>query len=316
MYRIYIIGLFLLQTLLSAQEKKPLVLRWQEKKVAKHVHTFTTHDSLIETTEASIHVHYSNDGHKPYLLLLHGMGVDGQTNWYKQIKSLSKHYNLIIPDLIYFGKSKAKKEDFSVEFQARQMHEVLVKLGIQQDVHVMGFSYGGLTAAVYNELYPSKNGKLILIDAPVKFYSTQLANDLAKLAGVDSMKNIIVPQNLKEFSALEKAVLSRKMPISKKQKLKIIRYYFVPTLSIRLNQLNYLQQEEKRYQNYTYNLEKTVTLLIWGAKDGVVPLSVGEELHRAFPQSTQLVVYKKAKHDVHFRYAKKLNKTVLEFLKN
>jgi pimeloyl-ACP methyl ester carboxylesterase len=305
-----------LNFLLSAQERVPKAFRMQEKKVTKRIHKYVHHDTLIETSGAYIHLNYSNNPQKPYLLLLHGMGVDGRTNWYSQLKQLSKHYNLIVPDLIYFGGSKSKKKDYSVEFQAEQIHEMLEKLVIESTVHVMGFSYGGLTAAVYNELYPNKKSKLILIDAPVKFYSTPMADSMANLCGVKSMSNIIVPQNLNDFAALEKAVLSRKFPISKKMKLKFISHYITPTLQIRQNQINYLKTEEKTYQNYTYHLESTKTLLIWGAKDGVVPLSVGEALNKAYPTTTQLLVFKKAKHDVHFRYSKKLNTAVLEFLEN
>jgi pimeloyl-ACP methyl ester carboxylesterase len=288
----------------------------QKKNVSKRIHKYIQHDTLLETSQAFIHVNYSNTANKPYLLLLHGMGVDAKTNWYSQIKQLSKNYNLIVPDLIYFGGSKSKKEDYSVEFQAEQMHEMLEKLGIKTTVHVMGFSYGGLTAAVYNELYPNKNCKLILIDAPVKFYSTPMADSMANLCGVKSMSNIIVPQNLNDFAALEKAVLSRKFPISKKMKLKFISHYITPTFQIRQNQIKYLKTEEKTYQNYTYHLESTKTLLIWGAKDGVVPLLVAEALKKAYPATTELLVFKKAKHDAHFRYSKKLNTSVLEFLKN
>lgn len=51
-----------------------------------------------------------------------------------------------------------------------------------------------------------------------------------------------------------------------------------------------------------------------GAKDGVIPLNVGEALNEAFPSTTKLVVFPKAKHDAHFRNAKKLNKTVISFI--
>jgi pimeloyl-ACP methyl ester carboxylesterase len=244
------------------------------------------------------------------------MGIDGRTNWYKQIITLSKHYNLIIPDLIYFGKSKSKNENYSVEFQAEQIHEMLVKLEIKGSIHVMGFSYGGLTAAVYNELFPDKNSKLILIDAPVKFYSTPMADSMALLCGVKSMSNIIVPQNLADYAALEKAVLSKKIPISNKMKLKFISYYITPTAKVRQNQIYHLKNDEKSYQNYSYNLQSTKTLLIWGAKDGVVPMIVGESINKAYPNTTELILFAKAKHDAHFRYSKKLNKSVLEFLMN
>ena len=55
-------------------------------------------------------------------------------------------------------------------------------------------------------------------------------------------------------------------------------------------------------------------MLIWGAKDGVIPVSVGIKLHNAFPNTTQLIIYPNAKHDAHFSETKKLNRAIVNFL--
>jgi pimeloyl-ACP methyl ester carboxylesterase len=298
----------------NAQNKVPFLFRKQDQKTTKHIHKHVRYDTLIETSGAFIHVYYSNESNKPYLLLLQGMGVDAKTNWYKQIAYLSRHYNLILPDLIYFGKSTSKEKNYSVEFQAEQVHESLKLLGISGKINVMGFSYGGLTAAIYNQFYSSEVTKLIIIDGPVKFFSGKMADSLALVSGAPSMTNIIVPKNADDFRAMQKAVISKKFPVSVKLKRKVMEHYFIPTLKIRQLQLNYLIEHETVYQNYNYKLEDSSTLLIWGAKDGVVPLSVGEKLHQRFPNTTQLLVFKKAKHDTHFRYSRKLNKAVVKFL--
>ena len=44
-------------------------------------------------------------------------------------------------------------------------------------------------------------------------------------------------------------------------------------------------------------------------------ISVGDNLHKNFPSTTQLFIFKKAKHDVHFRFSKQLNKKIINFLK-
>lgn len=301
---------------LSAQTKTPRIFKVQERVVNKKIHKYLRHDTLIETSKAFIHIHYSGNPGKPYLLLFHGMGVDAKTNWYKQVAYLSRYYNLLMPDLIYFGKSTAKENNYSVEFQAEQIHEALQKIVPSQKVNVMGFSYGGLVTAMYNQLYSAEINKLVIIDGPVKFFSIEMADSLARLAGVSSMTSIIVPQSLSDFSAMQKAVLSKRFPATRKLKLKLIHHYFSPTLQSRQLQLAYLSSHQNIYQNYTYNLDKTPTLLMWGAKDGVVPVYVGEKLHSNFPATTKLIVFKKAKHDAHFRCSKKLNKEVVRFLIN
>lgn len=308
--------LILLSSSIISQDKVPAIFRWQDKYAKKNIHKFIKHDTLIKTSQATIHIHYNNTPNKPYLLLLHGMGANARTNWSSQVGTLSKHFNLIVPDLIYFGESTSESGDYSVDFQAMQIHEAIKRLGIKDSINVMGFSYGGLTAAMYNQIFQSNIIKLIIIDGPVKFYSGEMADSLAKVVGVKTMKNVIVPTTIEEFDGMKKAVISRGFPATKKLKQKMLTHFFLPTKTIRDAQMDYLFQRQKIYQLYNYNLELTPTLLIWGAKDGAIPLSVGENLHKAFPNTTQLLVFPKAKHDAHFREYKKLNKAVIEFLKH
>jgi len=300
---------------LVSQTKIPAMFRWQDKYATKNIHKYVKGDTLINTSNAVIHLHYSKDNTKPYLLMLHGMGANARTNWGSQIKELSKHFNLILPDLIYFGESTSASNNYSIELQVEQIHEALVKLGVTSKINVMGFSYGGLTAAMYNQLHHQDIIKLIIIDGPVKFYSGQLADSLANLVGVKTIKNVIVPPTISDFDGMKKAVMSRDFPATKKLKRKIITHFFMPTKTIRDAQMDYLFEHQSIYQGYSYNIDKTTTLLIWGEKDGAVPISVGNNLHKAFPNTTQLLVFPKAKHDAHFRESKKVNQAIINFLK-
>jgi pimeloyl-ACP methyl ester carboxylesterase len=298
-----------------SQNSAPFFFKIQDKQVTKHIRKYLEKDTLIKTSEAIIHVHYSIKKNKPNLVLLHGMGGNGKSNWYNQIKPLSKHFNLIIPDLIYFGESSSSSNDFSVEFQAKQLREVLKQINYADNINMVGFSYGGLTTVMYNEFYPNDVDKIIIIDAPVKFYSSQIADSLAHLAGTDSMHRVIVPTNFKEFKAMKKAVISRVFPVTKRIQTKIINYVFLPTKHLRDKQLNYLIDKQNYYQSLNYNIDSTPTLLLWGKRDGVVPLSVADKINKTYPATTKLVVFKKAKHDAHFRNPKQLNQEIIKFIK-
>lgn len=314
LYKLIIAVFIFSYSLAISQARVPAMFRWQDKQAKKHVKKYLHHDTLLKTSEATLHISYNNDTSKPYLLLLHGMGANARSNWYKQIKPLSKQFNLIMPDLIYFGESTSSTQNVSVEFQAQQIKEAILKLGITTKINVMGFSYGGLTAAMYNGLFHNQVNKLIIIDGPVKFFSGKMADSLAKCIGVNCMNNVIVPTTIAEFDGMQKAVMSSPFPMTKKIKRKIITHFFEPTKDIRNKQMNYLIDHQATYQNYTYNLDKTPTLLIWGGKDGVVPPSVGVSLNNAYPNTTKLIIYPNAKHDSHFRETKKLNKAVIQFI--
>lgn len=298
-----------------SQNKIPAIFRWQDKYAKKNIKKYVSHDTLIKTSQATIHISYSDNSSKPYLLMLHGMGANARTNWSSQIKTLSKHFNLILPDLIYFGESTSESGNYSLEFQVEQIREAILNCGIHSKLNVMGFSYGGLTAAMYNQLYQPEVIKLIIIDGPIKFYSGEMADSLANLVGVKTIKNVIVPASISDFNGMKKAVISTWFPATRKLKQKMLKFFFLPTKTVRDAQMDYLFQRQKTYQDYNYNIDKTQTLLIWGAKDGAIPLSVGQNLHKAFPNTTQLLVFPKAKHDAHFREFKKINKAVIDFLK-
>jgi pimeloyl-ACP methyl ester carboxylesterase len=296
------------------QNPAPFFFKMQDKQVTKHIRKYLEKDTILKTSGAVIHIHYSKKENKPSLVLLHGMGGNGKSNWYNQIKPLSKHFNLIIPDLIYFGESTSSADDYSVEFQVNQLREALKQINYHEKINLAGFSYGGLTTAIYNQLYPDEVSKIIIIDAPVKFYSAQMADSLAHKAGADSMHRVIVPTNFKEFKAMKKAVISRAFPATKRIQTKIINYVFLPTKQFRDKQLNYLISKQNYYQSLNYNIDSTPTLLLWGKRDGVVPISVAENINKTFPNTTKLVVFEKAKHDAHFRDYKKLNKEIIQFL--
>jgi pimeloyl-ACP methyl ester carboxylesterase len=297
-----------------AQTKIPRMFSMQDKFAKKNIKKHIKHDTLIATSDAILHISYSNENDKPTLLLLHGMGANARTNWSSQIKTLSKSFNLILPDLIYFGESTSNSQNYSVEFQVEQIHEAVLKLGFTQKINVMGFSYGGLTAAMYNQLYLQDVQKLIIVDGPVKFFSAQMADSVANSLGINGLYNVISPITIDGFNALSKAAMLKTFPLTKKIKRKIINYYFIPNKEIRDKQMIYLIDNSAHYQSLNYNLAETQTLLIWGSKDGVIPLRVGLEINKSFPNTTKLVLFPKAKHDAHFREAKKFNKTITAFI--
>jgi len=311
--RLILLFLFAAHTIFS-QSKQPFMFRWQDQHARKHLKHYVHHDTLIATSAATLHISYNNNPKKPYLLMLHGMGANARTNWSSQIGPLSKHLNLILPDLIYFGESTSASQNYSVEFQAQQIHEALQGLGITDSLHVMGFSYGGLCAAMYNELYQPQVRRLIIIDGPVKFFSAHMADSLASAVGVKGMNNVVTPVTIEGFDGMKQAVMSSWFPAGKRLKRKVINYFFLPTKATRDLQMSYLATHEEQYRSYSYQLDKTPTLLIWGAKDGVIPLSVGKALHAAYSATTRLRVFPKAKHDAHFKERKALNKAVIAFL--
>ena len=218
-----------------------------------------------------------------------------------------------MPDLIYFGESTSTSKNYSPDYQAEQIHNVINQLGITEKINVMGYSYGGLVAAMYNQKYNETVNKLIIVDGLVKYLSKTKSDSLANAVGAKALIDVVVPCTLEDFDASQRAISTKKMQISNGIKRKVIAHYFIPYKDIRLLQSDYLINHQTQYQQYNYNIDKTKTLLIWGEKDGVVPLETGQKLHAAYPD-TKLITYPDTRHDVLFSQSKKLNEDVINFL--
>ncbi|THU70974.1 hypothetical protein C4D60_Mb08t30620 [Musa balbisiana] len=87
---------------------------------------------------------------KPPLLLVHGFGPRATWQWRSQIAALAARFDLIVPDLLFFGGSTTRSPQRSEAFQAAALARLLDALGVapprRARVSVMGTSYGGFVA--------------------------------------------------------------------------------------------------------------------------------------------------------------------------
>lgn len=88
---------------------------------------------------------YKDIGRKdaPAIVFVHGFGCDSSI-WKEQVKSFSKEYRLLIPDLPGYGESeKPQDQSYTMDFFAKAVKVMVDKAGVRQPVlvgHSMGFS--------------------------------------------------------------------------------------------------------------------------------------------------------------------------------
>jgi pimeloyl-ACP methyl ester carboxylesterase len=96
------------------------------------------------------------------ILLLHGLGVYGES-WGYQVQALeSKGYRVLAPDLPGFGKSPPAEKTWSVDSAALAMVRLLDEQTIDQTV-VCGLSMGGTVALRIALMHPERVNGLVLI---------------------------------------------------------------------------------------------------------------------------------------------------------
>uniref|UniRef100_A0A7N0ULG4 AB hydrolase-1 domain-containing protein n=1 Tax=Kalanchoe fedtschenkoi TaxID=63787 RepID=A0A7N0ULG4_KALFE len=79
---------------------------------------------------------------KPNLLLIHGFGSNAMWQWANLICHLAPHFNLYVPDLVFFGGSYTTRPERFESFQAECLMRALRELKVGK-VSVVGMSYGG-----------------------------------------------------------------------------------------------------------------------------------------------------------------------------
>lgn len=110
-------------------------------------------------------MHYVTGGHGPTLVLLHGYPQTSH-EWYGVMPELARHYTVIAPDLRGAGQSSAPADGYDKATMAEDVRGLLVTLGKQDDVRMVGHDIGTMVAFAYADAYRSSVSQLVLTEAP------------------------------------------------------------------------------------------------------------------------------------------------------
>lgn len=117
-------------------------------------------------------------GSGPALLILHGTGGHAET-YQRNIGPLSKHFRVLVPDMIGHGFTDRPDLDYTLDDFADHLFKLLDVLGIDS-AHVSGESLGGCVAAWMTISRPERVDRLVLntgiLDRPDEKGLVQLAD--------------------------------------------------------------------------------------------------------------------------------------------
>jgi pimeloyl-ACP methyl ester carboxylesterase len=227
-------------------------------------------ENFITVGDIETHLRVGGDGEP--LLFLHGHKTADL--WLPFEDELAKEYKVYVPDHPGFGRSSLpgwvdSMEDFVIHY-ARLLDELKLN-----QINLVGISFGGWLAAEFASFFPERVKKLVLIDsyglrvagAPTADLFAYPPEQFNRLCFVDPDKAVIKqddnPDPATEFSQdyRERATMA----------LLAWQKEFNPKLPYRLRRVT------------------SPTLIIWGEKDALIPLSHGEA-YRAAIANAQLEV--------------------------
>ena len=257
--------------------------------------------------------YWDSENDKPVLILLHGFGASTEFQWYKQANEFSKQYRVILPNLLYFGESSSQTPDFSVASQVKAIQELIDKLGLRS-FNLGGVSYGGLIAAELANVEKDKIKKLVIIDAPLKFFTREDNKAVLQNYNVASYEELLVPSDYKKLKRLLN-VAYQNPPLAPDFGLKSFYKHSVLIHAKEQRELiRSLATQQTEYVQHDYIFDFPV-LLLWGENDKLIPLHVGNELKEYFGKNSELKVIPNTAHMPILEDPKSANKIILEFLK-
>jgi pimeloyl-ACP methyl ester carboxylesterase len=262
---------------------------------------------------AFIHV-----GHGPTLLLLHGIG-DCSDTWHKLIPELAQDHTVIAPDLLGHGRSDKPRADYSVAAYANGMRDLLSVLGVDRAT-VIGHSLGGGVAMQFAYQYPERCERLVLVSTggvcpevhPLLRLAAAPNADLvlplmglpgSRLIGRCGFKLLELMRTDLGRDAEHLARVFDALPDATSRRA------FVRTLRSVVD----WRGQAVTMLDRCYLTRGMPTLLVWGARDAVIPFHHAQIAHAAMPES-RLEVFEDAGHFPHHRDPERFLRVVREFL--
>lgn len=222
------------------------------------------------------------------IVLLHGTSASLHT-WAGWVKTLSAKRRVITLDLPGFGLTgPASSGDYSDAAYQRLLLALLDKLALPRVV-LGGNSLGGQIAWEFAAEQPARVAALLLVDAgglAFKAESVPLGFRLARLPGLRSLAGSFLSRRLIENSV--RNVYGEPDRVTPE----LVDRYFELTLREGNRQALIQRFEQMRPGAYAARLGelRQPTLIVWGARDRLIPLAYGQQMKRAITGS-ELVVF-------------------------
>jgi pimeloyl-ACP methyl ester carboxylesterase len=232
---------------------------------------------------------YLVGGDGPVLLLIHGMAGTCE-NWRDVIEPLARHHTVIAPDLPGHGLSVGGPGDYSLGNLAAGLRDLLLVLGHERAT-LVGHSLGGGIAMQFSYQFPEMVERLVLVSSGGLGLEVSPVLRAAALPGADLFIAATATTGQKIGGAIGRG-LSKVGMKPAADVAEVARGYgslaepdrrkaFLATLRSVVGTEGQRVSATDRF----YLAEAVPVLIVWGARDPIIPVGHGENAHRALPGS-------------------------------
>jgi len=258
---------------------------------------------LQETTIHGHRVAYRLAGSGPPIVLIHGI-TSSSAGWELVGPRLARDYTVVAPDLLGHGQSAKPRGDYSMGAFASGIRDLVLALGLGP-VTVVGHSLGGGVAMQFAYQFPERTERLALVASGGLGRRVHGFLRAATLPGSELVLPVLAGrQVLAAGRAVGRALGRMRVPLGN-DAIEMARGHaslgdaesraaFVHTLRASVDVGGQRVQATDRL----YLAAELPLLIVWGARDRIIPLGHGRRAHELVPGS-RFELFERAGHFPH-----------------
>jgi pimeloyl-ACP methyl ester carboxylesterase len=249
---------------------------------------------MAETQAKTVSIHgnevsYLELGEGPVLLLVHGMAGSCE-NWREVIEPLAHRHTVIAPDLPGHGASAPGGGDYSIAGLASGLRDLMLALGHDRAT-LVGHSLGGGVVMQLAYQFPEMAERLVLISSGGLGPEVSPVLRAAALPGADLFIAATARAGERVGSALGRGLSAIGLRPNADMS-EVARGY--ASLSDPERRAAFLATvravvgtggQRVAATDRLYLAEALPVLIVWGARDPIIPVRHGEDAHQAIPGS-------------------------------
>jgi pimeloyl-ACP methyl ester carboxylesterase len=234
-------------------------------------------------------VAYRRAGEGPVLLLLHGIAGSSET-WLPAMRLLRRDFTVIAPDFLGHGASAKPPGDYSLGNYAAGLRDFLDVLEIDRAT-VIGQSYGGGVAMQFAYQFPERCERLALVDAGGLGREVSWLLRLVTLPGAEYVLPALFLAPVRDWG---NSILSFLQDRGIRSERASEMWRSFGSLTDPANRAAFVRTmravidpggQAVSAMDRLYLAREMPTLIVWGDRDKIIPVSHAYQTHEAIPNS-------------------------------
>jgi pimeloyl-ACP methyl ester carboxylesterase len=278
--------------------------------------------SMFELRHRSVNGHdlaYRMEGQGQAVLLIHGIGASSAT-WAEVMRHLVRRYCVVAPDLLGHGESEKPAGDYSLGAHASFIRDLLHGLAIER-VTAVGHSFGGGVVMQLAYQHPEVCGRIALVASGGLGREVHAVLRLLSVPGAELVLPLIAPSFVR---AGGDALLTwmRDQGIRAPRIHEGWQAYSAladpDTRRAFVRELRSVVEfggQVVSAKDRLYAAAGHPTMIVWGDRDAMIPVSHGRAAHDLIPGS-RLEIFEGAGHFPHAEYPDRFAEVLSEFIES